>query len=137
MFVEQVNHKGKMLAVILRAGYHKDGIAFFTPCDFSQQLGYMNHKAGDIIPEHIHVLHPRNITDTQETLFIRNGKVKVNLYSPDRTFLISKELSGGDVILLVSGGHGFEFLEPTEIIEVKQGPYCGDQDKVRFRGIEK
>jgi hypothetical protein len=26
-------------------------------------------------------------------------------------------------------------LEPSEIIEVKQGPYCGEQDKVRFEPV--
>jgi len=36
------------------------------------------------------------------------------------------------VILLAFGGHGFEMLEATEIIEVKQGPYAGEQDKTRF-----
>jgi hypothetical protein len=41
----------------------------------------------------------------------------------------------GDVILLAYGGHGFEMLEPTEMIEVKQGPYAGDNDKTRFEGI--
>ena len=37
--------------------------------------------------------------------------------------------------MLVAGGHGFEMLEPTEIIEVKQGPYSGDQDKTRFEPV--
>ena len=40
----------------------------------------------------------------------------------------------GEVILLASGGHGFEFLEETEMVEVKQGLNCGEQDKVRFKG---
>jgi mannose-6-phosphate isomerase-like protein (cupin superfamily) len=26
-------------------------------------------------------------------------------------------------------------LEPTEMIEVKQGPYAGEADKTRFTGI--
>ena len=26
-------------------------------------------------------------------------------------------------------------LEPTEMIEVKQGPYAGEADKTRFAGI--
>jgi hypothetical protein len=50
-------------------------------------------------------------------------------------YLESRILSAGDVILLAFGGHGFEMLEPTEIIEVKQGPYAGDQDKTRFESI--
>ena len=37
--------------------------------------------------------------------------------------------------MLVSGGHGFKVLEEVEMIEVKQGPYYGEQDKVRFEGI--
>ena len=28
--------------------------------------------------------------------------------------------------------HGFDILEPTKMIEIKNGPYAGDQDKVRF-----
>ena len=40
----------------------------------------------------------------------------------------------GDIILLVSGGHDFLMLEDTEMIEVKQGPYAGDDDKERFKG---
>ena len=39
----------------------------------------------------------------------------------------------GDFLLLVSGGHSFEFIEKSEIIEVKQGPYVGNLDKERFR----
>ena len=37
---------------------------------------------------------------------------------------------------MVSGGHGFQALEEVEMIEVKQGPYAGDEDKKRFEGID-
>ena len=46
-------------------------------------------------------------------------------------------LQGGDVILLAEGGHGFEMLEDSEMVEVKQGPYAGDGDKTRFAGIDR
>ncbi len=39
--------------------------------------------------------------------------------------------------MLSAGGHGFEMLEDAEIIEVQQGPYCGDKDKTRFEPVEK
>ena len=48
----------------------------------------------------------------------------------------SRILYTGDVILLSDGGHGFKMLEPSEIIEVKQGPYCGEMDKVRFEPVD-
>jgi len=46
-------------------------------------------------------------------------------------------LNQGDVALLAYGGHGFEMLEDSEMIEVKQGPYVGEMDKVRFEPISK
>ena len=38
--------------------------------------------------------------------------------------------------MLISGGHGFKVLDEVEMIEVKQGPYAGEQDKIRFQGID-
>lgn len=131
---EEIKINDQIIAIIVYNEFSKDGIEFFTPGDFSQQLGYMKHKKGDTIQEHIHILHPREIKYTQETLFVKRGRVKINFYTNDKTYLTSRELKTGDVILLASGGHGFEFLEETEMIEVKQGPYCSDQDKVRFNG---
>ena len=131
---EQIKLNARIIAIIIYSEYNKDGIEFFTPGEFSQQLGYMKHKKGDTIQEHIHILQPREINYTQETLFIKRGRVKINFYNDDKTYFCSRELKTGDVILLASGGHGFEFLAETEMIEVKQGPYCSDQDKVRFNG---
>lgn len=133
---EQIKTNDQVIAIIIYNEFSKDGIEFFTPGDFSQQLGYMKHKKGDTIREHIHTLDTREIKYTQETLFIKRGCVRVNFYADDKTHLTSRELKTGDVILLASGGHGFEFLEDTEMIEVKQGPYRGDRDKVRFNGVE-
>ncbi|HWQ95832.1 MAG TPA: hypothetical protein VN368_00520 [Candidatus Methylomirabilis sp.] len=127
----------QIIAIILYNEFIEDGIEFFSPGDFSQQLGYMNRKKGDIIQEHKHVLHIREIKFTQETLFIKKGRVKVNFFDENGIFFTNRELKTGDVILLASGGHGFEFIEDTEMIEVKQGPYAGDKDKVRFNGANK
>jgi len=135
-FFEQLSSNNQIIAIILRHEFEKDDIEFFTPGDFSQQLGYMKHKKGDTIQEHIHVLQKREVSFTQETLFIKKGRVRVNFYNQDRSFFTSRDLKSGDVILLASGGHGFEFLEETEMIEVKQGPYCSDKDKVRFTGTK-
>jgi len=132
--IEQITSNNQIIAIIIRHEFTKDGIEFFTPGDFSQQLGYMKHKAGDTIQEHVHVLHHRDVNFTQETLLVKKGRVQVNFYNPDKSFFTSRELNTGDVILLAYGGHGFEFLEETEMIEVKQGPYCSDKDKVRFEG---
>jgi mannose-6-phosphate isomerase-like protein (cupin superfamily) len=130
--VEQILYKGEMLALIVRDEYSKPGISFFTPNDLSQQLAYMLHPAGKIIDAHVHNPVSRTITYTQETLFIKRGRLRVDLFNEQQKYLESRELKAGDVILLVKGGHGFEVLEELEMIEVKQGPYAGDQDKTRF-----
>jgi len=132
--IERIVYNGIIHAVILRSEFQKSGIEFFTPNNFSQQLAYMKRPSGYKIPEHIHNKVTRNVHYTSETLFIRKGKVRVDFYSEEKQFLESRILKTGDVILLASGGHGLTMLEETEIIEVKQGPYVGEGDKVRFEG---
>ena len=134
--IEEIRIDDRIIAIIIYSEFSKDGIEFFTPGEFSQQLGYMKHKKGYKIQEHMHKLQVREIKYTQETLFVRRGRVRVDFYTDDNVYFTSRELKQGDVILLASGGHGFEFLEEAEMIEVQQGPYCDDEDKVRFKGTE-
>ena len=134
--IESVNFGGITLAVILRANYQAEGIQFFTPNDFSQQLGYMNRPQGYVIPPHVHNPVAREVQFTKEVLFIRSGKVRVDFYDDNQNYLESRILNQGDIVLLAFGGHGFEMLEASEIVEVKQGPYAGDQDKTRFEPVD-
>ena len=130
--IDHIQHNEDLLAIIIYSNFQKEGIEFFTPNDFSQQLGYMKRPQGYSIDPHIHNDIPRKVNYTQEVLFIKSGCIKVNFYSNEKIFLESKILNQGDIILLAKGGHGFEMLEDSEIIEVKQGPYSGDIDKTRF-----
>ena len=133
--IEHITHQGRTLAMLLRTTYRADRIQFFTPNDFSQQLAYMNRPEGYVIAPHVHNSVPREVQFTKEVLFIKSGKVRVDFYDDDQNYLESRILNSGDVILLAFGGHGFEMLEASEIIEVKQGPYAGEADKTRFAPI--
>jgi len=133
--IEKIVHNGSVLAIIIFDNFKQDGIHFFTQENYSQQLGYMNRPAGYQIPPHVHNPVPREVIWTQEVLFIKSGKIRVDFYDDDRNYLESRILNKGDIILLSGGGHGFEMLENSEIIEVKQGPYCGDKDKTRFEPL--
>ena len=130
--VEKIIYNDNLLSMIIRANYKNKGINFFTPPDFSQQVAYMSHPKGKMIEPHVHNVVKREIHYTKEVLFIKKGKLKVDFYSEDQNFIESKVLCEGDVILLAEGGHGFEIIEDIEMIEVKQGPYCGEADKTRF-----
>ena len=125
----------KIIAIIIRAGFSKNGIEFFTPNDFSQQLGYMKREKDYHIEPHIHNAISREVMLTQEVLFIKSGKVRVDFYSDDQEYYESKILNSGDIILLANSGHGIVTLEESEIIEVKQGPYLEEEDKVRFNAV--
>ena len=133
--IEHINYKNnELLAIIVRNNFYSDGIEFFTPNSFSQQMGYMNRPARYKIMPHFHNKIKREVFYTQEVLLIKKGKIRVDLYNGNQQFCESITLNSGDVILLASGGHGIEMLEHSEIIEIKQGPYSGDRDKTRFDG---
>lgn len=134
--IEEVKKKDRTLAMIIRNDYQCEGVDFITPGDYSQQVAYMHHPTGKDIDAHVHNLVHRNVVMTQEVLFIKKGILRVDFYDDYEDYLESRELHAGDIILLVSGGHGFHVVEEVEMIEVKQGPYSGEQDKKRFSGIE-
>ena len=133
--IPTIEHKGQILAMILPGDFRTGGIKFFTPDDFSQQLAYMNRPAGYVIQPHVHNPVTREVAYTKEVLFIRSGRVRIDFYDDEQNYLESRVVKAGDVVLLARGGHGFEMLEDSEMVEVKQGPYAGDKDKTRFHCI--
>ena len=130
--IEEVNFNTELMAIIVRNDFSKEGVSFFTPDDFSQQLAYMKHPKGKVIEPHLHNPVKREIHFTKEVLFIKKGKLRVDFYEENQNYLESRILSQGDVILLSTGGHGFCVLEDLVMLEVKQGPYAGELDKTRF-----
>ena len=124
-----------LLAVILRREYTKEGTEFFTPEEFPQQVGFISKKKGEVIGAHIHRRVKREISITQEVLFVRKGEIRADFYDSKQKYVDSRVLKAGDVILLTGGGHGYEATEDVEMIEIKQGPYLGKDDKIRFEDL--
>jgi mannose-6-phosphate isomerase-like protein (cupin superfamily) len=133
---KKVTCDGSLLAIIVTDKFQQEGMFFFTPEVFSQQLGYMHHPKDHRIKPHSHRFLPREVTRTQEVLFIRKGRLRVDFYDEADAYFRSEILEAGDVLLLISGGHGFEVLEELEMFEVKQGPFAGETDKRRFDGVD-
>ena len=130
--IKKISSNNTDLAIIIKASYDKPGISFVTPDDYSQQLAYMHHEKGHIIVPHVHNEVKREVLYTKEVLVIKKGKLRCDFYSDEKEYICSEVIETGDVILLANGGHGFECLEETEMFEIKQGPYAGDNDKTRF-----
>lgn len=133
--IHSVVHNDQLLALLIRQQPYEPGVHFVTPPQFGQQLAFLCHPAGTVIDAHVHTPVVRVVEGTQEVLVIQRGKLRVDFYDADRQYLFSHVLHAGDVALLTGGGHGFEVLEDVEIIEVKQGPFRGEIDKIRFPGI--
>jgi len=115
-------------AIVIRSSARAENIEFFSPTHFPQQIGLMSRPNGYQVPSHVHNEISREISLTQEVLMIRKGACEVILYD-DNSEQTRIELGVGDVILLAFGGHSIRMLEDCEILEVKQGPYLGPDDK--------
>ena len=63
--------------------------------------------------------------------------IGIDFYNDRQEYLESHIIGANDVIILATGGHGFEVIEDIEMFEIKQGPYAGDNDKTKFTGINK
>jgi hypothetical protein len=133
--IEHITHNEVVIAIIIRNEYSYDGIKFLSDEDFSLQIGYMSRPEGYKVIPHIHNPVERHTVGTQEVLFIKKGKIRIDFYSYEQVYLESRTLTTGDVIFLIGAGHGIDILEPAEIFEVKNGPYIEGADKGRFEGF--
>lgn len=131
--IEKVIHNKKNYALIVRKKFRKlNGVNFFTDEKDVQQFGYMKHKKNYLIKPHLHKKRLSKIVNTTEVLIIFKGILRVDFYDIKKKYLLSKKLYSGDIIMLISGGHGFKVLKNLEMVEVKQGPYILSKDKKIF-----
>jgi len=131
-YVEHVTCNGKPLATIIRAEINPSETTFMTPGEFKQQVGFIVYPAGSEIPRHVHRPVERHLEETAEVLIVRRGHCEVDIYDEERALVAVRKLRTGDILILVAGGHGFRILEDTVLLEVKQGPYTGVQERERF-----
>jgi len=128
----RVEHEGILYAFVVKSRFKAVGVHFFTPDEASQQLAYISHGQGKLILPHTHNLVHRHIEQTQEVLIIKSGRMRVDFYTEGAVYFESRIIEPWDILFLARGGHGFEILEPLEMVEVKQGPYVGTEDKTIF-----
>ncbi len=123
--METIAHEGVVLAYIARASVLPSTTTFLTPEECNMQVGYVVYRAGGEIPRHAHLPVERHLVGSTEVLVIQQGRCEVDVYSEDRRLVATRELGLGDILISVSGGHGFRVLEDLVLLEIKQGPYPG------------
>lgn len=130
--IERICDLSQPLAIIVRAAFRPEHTTFVTPPEFKQQVGMIVYEAGTEIPRHVHRPLERRLVGTSEVIIVKQGRCLLDVYSDDRQLVATRELFVGDLMLMVGGGHGFRMLEDTILLEVKQGPYTGIDEKERF-----
>jgi len=130
--VERIYHNETCLTYIVRASFLPGETTFLTPPDYKQQVGYVVYPFGGEVKRHAHRSLERHISGTSEVIIVKKGHCLLSVYSDDHELVATRELHPGDLMLMVAGGHGFHMLEDTTLLEIKQGPYTGVDEKVRF-----
>ena len=129
---ENIIWQGQVLCSIIQAQPLPAETAFYTPTEYSLQVGYIVHPAGHQIPRHIHRPIERRIFGTPEVLIVSKGCCELDVYNDAHQLVASRELREGDIAIMLAGGHGFRMLKDTVLLEIKQGPYTGLDDQQRF-----
>ena len=123
---------GQALCYVIR-GSTKPGLTtFITPPDAKQQVGFIVYPKGGVIARHIHRPLERHIIGMAEVLVVRSGHCQIDVYDDQENLVTVRDLYQNDVVLMVGGGHGFKIIEDTVLLEIKQGPYLGADDKRLF-----
>jgi hypothetical protein len=131
-FFEKISRDGVDLAYLIRSGYSPSSTVFLTPHEFKQQVGFVVYKRNLKIPRHFHRAIDRHLVGTSEVIIVKSGRCLLDIYDTDGTLVATRELGPGDLMLAIAGGHGFRLLEDTVLLEIKQGPYTGMDEKEFF-----
>ena len=131
MIQEYRDKDGNIMAIVIPTTHQANGIEFFTKDEDYMQVACMGHPAGHKIDPHYHNKFPRTVDYTCESLIIRRGRLKVTLYDDLKPIHVF-QIGSGDILTMYSGGHGFDVVEDVDMVEIKQGPYLGVNDKTRF-----
>lgn len=130
--IEYIVSNDKPLCYLIRASLIPTETTFLTPPEFKQQVGYVVYRAGAEINRHVHLSIERHLVGTSEVLIVKKGHCLIDIYNDNRELVATRDLFEGDIMLMVGGGHGFRMLEDTVLLEIKQGPYLGVEEKERF-----
>lgn len=131
-----VDRKNNKIALKIGIDDIKDGLSFFSEDKDFLQVGSWRYEEGTKLKAHIHNTVPREVTRTQEFVFVVKGSLKASLYDDDEIFIEDVIVKEQEALVLFAGAHGYEILEDDSIIlEVKNGPYPGAE--IDRRRIEK
>jgi hypothetical protein len=130
--VETIAEGGVVFGYIVRGGAQPSKTTFYTPDHCPLQVGRIVYAQGGSVPRHYHRRVERHLSITGEVFLVQSGSCAIDIYSDQREKVSTFELEAGDVAILIGGGHAMRMHEDTVLLEIKQGPYGGPQEKELF-----
>ena len=129
--LKNITSHGRTLAIIGRRP-KVNGIKFITEPMDPFQVGVMERSKGYVLKPHRHPDRSITVESVSEFFYVESGKVRLTIFDDSWEEVAKEEIGAGEFALILSGGHGVEFLEDTRMHEVKQGPYPGDAASKEF-----
>jgi oxalate decarboxylase/phosphoglucose isomerase-like protein (cupin superfamily) len=130
--IEHIESQGETIAIVVKQSFNPPTTRFVTDPEMSMQVGYIKYPSGGLIQPHTHLPIERKVHGTSEVLYFISGKAELLLYNDAHHLVAKRMIASGDLVIFVRGGHGVRAIDEILILEVKQGPYTGLQEKERF-----
>tara|TARA_B100001057_G_C22766702_1_gene917922 strand:+ start:119 stop:511 length:393 start_codon:yes stop_codon:yes gene_type:complete len=126
------DNQNKLLSIVIKFDNISSGKNFITSDSEDFQLASFGLSEGEVIEKHYHPKQDRNIRHTSEVLVLIEGEMTVKIFDNNQDFVQEIKLTNGDTIGFFDGGHGIKLNKNCKFIEVKQGPFDEETDKIRF-----
>jgi cupin fold WbuC family metalloprotein len=124
--MERILHNGKLVG--LKINSFPEGTVSATEEKEALQILTLKHPAGKVVAPHRHISHVRTTEHLQECIVVIRGRIRLSFFDDKANIVASVEVGNGEACVTLSGGHSVEFLEDSEVIELKNGPYFNDRE---------
>ena len=128
--MEKIIYNNTIIAIRVKR-LRNGAVPLTDPLEPLQVLSH-KRKKGKYTKAHIHTPKKRITQNLQECLVMIKGKIKIDLYGPDKKFFKSIYLSSGEAVIFMNGGHAVHIVKDSEIIEVKNGPFIEDRESIEL-----
>jgi hypothetical protein len=123
--MEKIIQNGKLVALKI-SSIEMGTSPIVSPEEPLQVLTLKYPKDKQILP-HYHIPKLRETRTLQECLIVIDGKILISFFTEDKEKFAHLTVSKGEACIILSGANSVQFLEDSEVIEVKNGPYIEDR----------
>lgn len=127
--MEKIYYENVLVGIRIRE-IKKEGSIPVTDAKEALQLVTLKHPKGTFLKAHLHIPQKRVTQRLQESLVVRKGRIKVELYTTQKKYFKSILLKPGEVFILLNGGYSLRMMQDSEIIELKNGPFKEDKELI-------